>query len=113
MCLLAFLRGNGTVFPRRRLQFSFLRRKRHSIPAQKGTTGCSGRIWQRNPAQTATISLSAQKKILYSRAEGCYEGFRADWATDFRAEGYTERQKGATKDSGSNKDKDNIKQMNI
>ena len=62
MCLLAFLRGNGTVFPRRRLQFFFLRRKRHSIPAQNGATGCSGRIWRPIPAQNVATSTSARKR---------------------------------------------------
>ena len=86
MCLLAFLRRNGTVFPRRRLQFFFLRRKRHSIPARKGTPEQSGRIWHRFPAQAATIFLSAQKKIPYSGAEWCYGGFRADLAAHSGAE---------------------------
>ena len=105
MCLLAFLRRNGTVFPRRRLQLFFQRRKRYFIPAQNGATGCSGRIWHRFPAQAVTIILSAQKKIPYSGAEWCHGVFRADlevhsgaelhlraicacWAGNSRAGGY-------------------------
>ena len=60
MCLLAFLRGNGTVFPRRRLQLFFLRRKRYPIPAQKGATGCYGRIWRLISARNFICGQSAR-----------------------------------------------------
>jgi hypothetical protein len=103
MCLLAFLRGNGTVFPRRRLQLFFLRRKRYFIPAQKSATEDSGRvrmpipaqngamedsgrIWHRFPAQAVAIFLSAQKKIPYFGAEWCHGAIRADFAAHSGAE---------------------------
>ena len=120
----------GPQIPAQAATFFRSAQKRYPIPAQKSATEYSGRIGQRNPAQAATFFRSAQKKIPHSRAEECHEGFRADWATDsraggnifpFRAEkdtpfprrglhGETER---SSKHSGSNKDKDNIKQMNI
>ena len=40
------------------------------------------RIWRPIPAQAATISHSAQKKIPYSGAEGCHGVFRADLAAE-------------------------------
>jgi hypothetical protein len=70
------------------LQFSVPRRKRYSIPAQNGVTKASERIGQRFPAQAATISLSALKKILHSRAERYHESFRAYWAAISWAGGY-------------------------
>ena len=70
------------------LQFPFLRRKRYSIPAQNDVTEASERIWRTIPAQAGTISLSAQKKIPHSSAEGCHAAFRADLAAHSRAGGY-------------------------
>ena len=86
----------GQAFPRqaesisggRLLAIPFLRRKRYSIPAQNGVTYHSGRIWQLIPAQAATISLSAQKKIPHSGAERCHRNFRAYLAPFSRAGGY-------------------------
>ena len=60
MCLLAFLRRNGSVFPRWRLQIFFLRRKRYPIPARKGVTERSGRIWRPIPAQNFICGQSAR-----------------------------------------------------
>ena len=58
------------------------------ISAQKDATEDYGRAGQRIPAQAATFFRSERKKIPHSRAEGCFGGFRADLATDFRAGGY-------------------------
>lgn len=92
MCLLAFLRGNGTVFPRRRLQFFFLRRKRHSIPAQKGTTGCPGRIWQPILARKGATGCSGRIwRIIPAQNFICWQSARvgraipAQAATFFRS----------------------------
>ena len=76
----------GGRIPRRRLQFSFPRRKRYLIPAQNGATEQSGRIWGHFPAQAATIFHSAPKKIPYSRAERCHGAARADLGAFSRAE---------------------------
>ena len=78
----------GGIFLRRRQQFPIRRRKRYPIPAQKGATECSGRIWRPFPAQAATIFHSAPKKIPHFCAEGCYGVFRAGRAANSCAGGY-------------------------
>jgi hypothetical protein len=60
--------GFGTVFPRRRLQFSFLRRKRYPISAQNGATEQSGRIWRQIPAQNVTTEVFQAEMAPFSRA---------------------------------------------
>ena len=79
--------GFGGIFLRRRLQFSIPRGQRYPIPAQKGTTEDSGRIWHRFPAHAATIFHSARKKIPHSSAERCHGAIRAGKRADSRAEG--------------------------